>query len=149
MRRLPPLVALTLLLPLGGCGWGPFGGDPIDDYCAAVEEKAPTLTRAVEERGTEGLLASLPTLQELGDQAPEDVRDDWRVLLGALEDFRDSLEGTGIDPGEVSGELPDDLSREERTEIRDSATQLLSPEVEQATAEVEQHALDVCRTPLL
>ena len=146
MRR---LAALVLLLPLGGCGWGPFAGDPIDEYCEVVKEEAPGLTRTIDERGTEGLLASLPTLEDLGEEAPDDVSDDWRVLHGALHEFQDALEGTGIDPNEVEGELPADLSREERTTIRDAATRLLSPEVTRATAEVEQHALDVCKTPLL
>lgn len=139
----------ALLLPLAGCGWGPFAGDPIEDYCAAVEEEAPGLTRTVDERGTEGLLASLPTLEDLGEQAPDDISDDWRVLLGALREFRDALEGTDLDPNEVSGTLPEGLSEEERSEITAAATRLLSPGVTRATAEVEQHALDVCHTPLL
>lgn len=146
MRR---LAALALLLPLAGCGWGPFGGDPIEDYCAAVEEEAPGLTRAVGERGTEGLLDSLPTLEELGAQAPDDVRDDWPVLLGALREFHDALEGTGVEPNEVEGTLPQDLPEEDRAAIKDAATRLLSPAVARATTEVEQHALDVCHTPLL
>lgn len=146
MRR---LAALVLLLPLGGCGGGPFGGDPIEDYCSSVEEEAPGLTRAVDERGTEGLLDSLPALEELGEEAPDDVSDDWRVLLDALQEFRGALEGTDVDPNEVEGTLPKDLPEEDRAAIQDAATRLLSPEVARATAEVEQHALDVCHTPLL
>lgn len=147
MRR---LAVVALLLPLGGCGWGPFAGDPIEDYCATVEEEAPGLTRAVDEHGAQGLLDSLPTLEELGEEAPDDVRDDWQVLLGALREFRDALEGTGLDANDVEGGgLPEDLSDEDRTAVTDAATRLLSPQVERATAEVEQHALDVCHTPLL
>lgn len=132
------LLAVALLA--GGCSED-------EDYCDQVRAEAPGLQRSVAE-GTSGLLAVLPTLEDLAQDAPDDIAADWDVLLGALRELRGVLEETGVEPDQVDGELPADLTAEERDTVEVAAAQLLSPRVRAAADRVEQQALDVCQTPL-
>lgn len=146
-RRLAGLVAAGVLSSgLTACE-APWA-DPLEAYCDKVDEAAPTLTQVVDERGIEGLLDEIDTLWDLADEAPDDIREDWKVLLGALEEFEDALDDAGIDPAQVT-ELPKDLPAADRAAIEKAATRMLSTEVSTATGRVEQHALDVCHRPLI
>lgn len=143
MRALAALALAAALL--AGCGQD----DPQAGYCEVVEEEAPQLTRAVDERGTAGFLESIPALERLAEAAPDDVRPHWDTFLGAVEDLRAALDDAGVDPADVDGKLPAGLPADQRRAIRDAATMLQSPEVRSAAQHVEQHAKDVCHMPLL
>lgn len=140
MTRLLALV-LPLALLAGGCAED-------EDYCDRVKDEAPGLQRTVDANGTSGLLETLPTLERLAEDAPDDIADEWEVFLGALHELRDVLDDTGVDPEQVEGELPAGLTKEERERVEVAAAQLLSPRVVSAADAVEQQALDVCGTPL-
>lgn len=132
-------VGLVVAIVLTGCG------EDEPDYCAQVEAESHGLTRTVDEGGPAGLLAALPTLQDLADAAPDDVRRDWALFVGALEGLRDALDEAGLDPAEVD----DPAKVKDHQGVVDAASRLESAEVANAAQRVEQHALDVCHTPLL
>lgn len=139
--------ALLLALVVTGCDKSE--DDLRADYCAEVEAEADEITRAVDEKGAAAFVAVLPTFEDLADKAPGDVRDEWQVFLNALRGLRDVLDATGVEPEEVNGKLPDDLPAEDRRRIRGAASVLAGEDVRLATQAIEQHALDVCHTPLL
>jgi hypothetical protein len=143
------LVAPVLLLALVATGCDQSEDDARADYCDQVEADADTITRAVDEKGSAAFVELLPTLEGLAEKAPGDVRDEWQVFLNALRGLRDALEDTGVRPEEVTGELPEDLSAADRRRIEGAASVLAGDDVRLATKNVEQHALDVCHTPLL
>lgn len=119
-------------------------------YCEQVEEVGPELTRISDEGGAAGFLSALPLLEDLAAEAPGDLRDEWKTFLDALRGLRDALDETGVDPEQVTDEgLPDDLSRDDRRRIRAQASVLASEETVAAVQGIEQHALDICKTPLL
>jgi len=144
-----PIVASVVLLTLVVTGCETSEDDARADYCAQVKADADGITRAVAEKGSAAFVDVLPTLEGLADEAPSDVRDEWQVFLNALRGLRDALEATGVKPEEVTGKLPADLPAADRRRIKGAASVLAGDDVRLATKSVEQHALDVCHTPLL
>ena len=143
------LATLALALGLLATACQESDDDRRAAYCDLVEEKADELTRTVDEGGAGAFVELLPTLEELGDAAPIDLKDEWREFLDPLRALRDVLEETGVEPDEVDGELPEELTREERLRVRNTAALLATPEVFGAVQGIEQHALDVCHTSIL
>lgn len=142
------LVAVGMLLLPTACSES--DAERRADYCEAVEEVGPQLTRISDEGGPAAFLEALPVLEDLAAESPDDLRDEWKTFLDALRGLRDAVEETGLDPADVTGGgLPDDLSREDRRRLRAQASVLARPEVESATRGIEQHALDTCQIPLL
>lgn len=142
--RLPAaLVALPLLLAPAACG------TPQERYCGVLEDSQDDLADAAEADGQAGLILALPTLQELADAAPRDVADAWDVVVVRVEDLAAALEEAGVDPASYSAEdPPEDLAEEDRAAIEAAGAQLVARPVLEAVGVVEQHALDVCGTPL-
>jgi hypothetical protein len=137
--------ALVAGLLLTGC----TAEDPVEKYCDRVEAESATLTRTVDEGGRAGLLRALPTLEGLAEDAPKDVTRSWRVLLDAVRGLRDALDDAGLEPDQVDGDLPPELPADQRRAIEDAAIVMASPDTLDAADEVDQHARDVCHTPLL
>jgi hypothetical protein len=150
--RRPARSAAGLLLLgvalVSGCG-EPSPEERREEYCEQVAEDSERLTRISDEGGAGAFLTALPTLEELAAKAPDDLRDEWSLLIDALRGLRDALEDTGVEPAQVDGKLPADLPAAERRRIRAAASVLADPDVVTATQGIEQHALDICRTPLL
>ncbi|RYP86069.1 hypothetical protein EKO23_10640 [Nocardioides guangzhouensis] len=152
-RRTPAVVAAALaasfLLSATGCEES--ADDRRAGYCDAVKQQSEHVRKTVDEGGAGAFLDVLPTLQDLADQAPSDLKDEWRTLINALDGLRDALDDTGLEPGDLQegGGLPAGLSAEDRRTVRGAASVLASPEVVAATQGIEQQALDVCKQPLL
>ena len=102
-----------------------------EQWCGHVTEAAPTLGKAVDEGGAKkGLLTALPVLQELADEAPDDVRGEWTTLVDAVEDLEKAVDS------------------DDEKATRQAALRLASPDVQDAADTVEQEARDVCHTGL-
>lgn len=144
-----PLLATALLLALVVTGCDKSEDDLRADYCTQVRADADQITRAVDEKGGAAFVVVLPTFEDLADKAPGDVRDEWQVFLNALRGLRDALDAAGVEPDEVLGKLPAELPAEDRRRIKGAASVLAGQDVRLATQAIEQHALDVCHTPLL
>ncbi|HSX67799.1 hypothetical protein [Nocardioides sp.] len=102
-----------------------------DQWCGHVEEAAPKIGKALDEGGSEnGLLDALPVLHDLADEAPDDVRGEWRTLVRAIQDLDEAVEA------------------EDEKATQQAALKLASPDVQDAAHAVDQEARDVCHTPL-
>jgi hypothetical protein len=143
------LLAVSLLISVVVTGCGESKDDVRASYCDQVKADADTITRAVDEKGAGAFVAVLPTLEGLAAKAPGDVRDEWQVLVNALRGMRDALKETGLRPEQVNGKLPAGLPATDRRRIELAASVLAGQDVKVATQDIEQHALDVCHTPLL
>jgi hypothetical protein len=147
-RLLAPLLAGALLAGATACS--ETADDRREAYCAQVKKDSTTLSKGVAEGGPGAFLDVLPTLQGLAKKAPSDLKDEWQTLLNALTGLRDALDATGLEPSDIQdGSLPKDLSRADRKRVRDAASVLTTPEVVAATQGIEQHALDICKQPLI
>ena len=136
------LVLLATLLT--GCS-----GDPYEDYCEVVADNQEELTVILDEGGPDVLLKALPIFRELQDAAPDDIRDDWKIVVSGLTALEAALDDAGVDPATYDREdPPEGLSDEEKDRIDAAAEELRTPDSEAAFAAVEQQARDVCKTPL-
>jgi hypothetical protein len=147
MRRSWQAVAVALVLVAGAAV--ACSDDPYADYCDVVSENQDELTRILGEGGPDVLLRALPIFRELQEAAPSDIRDDWRIVVSGLDALESALDDAGVDPATYDREKPPEgVSQEERARIDAAAQQLTTDESVDAFAAVEQHARDVCKTPL-
>lgn len=131
-----------MLLAQAGCG------DPTKDYCGALEADQQQLADMIGSDSPPALLGNLP-LRDLGDKAPEDLRDEWRAFTGALEALDSSLDDAGIKPSDFQdGKPPVGLSEADQKSIADAAGQPGSDEVVTAVGGIEQQGRDACKVNL-
>jgi len=146
--RLPVLLTavapLVLCIAVAGCS-----SDPTGDYCDAVEEHQAMLTDVAASDDTGALFDALDTYDELRAKAPRDIADDWASVIEPLRELQDALDHAGVDPSTYSAEeAPADLTQGDRDAIEAAARKVGSERAVTAMGAVEQHALDVCGTPL-
>lgn len=142
------VLLLLVAVLLTACG-EPTEDERREEYCAQVEQDSEDLTRVVDEGGAGAFIEALPTLEDLAEKAPGDIQDEWSLLIDALHGLRDALEETGVEPEQIDGKLPADLPAADRRRISAAASVLADPTVVQASQGIEQHALDICKTPIL
>jgi hypothetical protein len=141
---LPAVAPLVLCVALAGCT-----SDPTGDYCDAVEEHQATLTDVAASDDTGALFDALDTYDELRAKAPRDIADDWASVIEPLRELEDALDHAGVDPSTYTAEEPPaSVSQEDRDAIEAAARKAGSERTVTAMGAVEQHALDVCGTPL-
>jgi hypothetical protein len=137
-------VALLAALALGGCS-----DDPQADYCDAVRDHQEELTEIAADSDAGAIFDALDAYDDLAEEAPRDIADDWQSVIGPLRDLQQALEDSGVDPSTYSAEKPPaGLDDAARLDIEAAARKVGSEQTVTAMAAVEQHALDVCGTPL-
>ena len=145
MRLRANRLALLLVASLAtGCS-----GDPQADYCDTVEDHQVELTDIAASEDAGALFDALPVYDDLADEAPEDIADDWAAVIEPLRALEKTLSEAGVDPSSYAAdEPPADLDDADREDIEAAARGVGSEATVTAMAAVEQHALDVCGTPL-
>ncbi|PKH41456.1 hypothetical protein SAMN05192575_11233 [Nocardioides alpinus] len=141
-----PLVVVPLLVCLlaSGCS-----DDPQADYCDKVEEHQAALSDIAASEDAGALFGALDTYDDLREAAPRDIADDWAAVVDPLRELEDVLTEHGVDPSTYAADDPPaDLDDGARAEIEAAARTVGSEQTVTAMAAVEQHALDVCGTPL-
>ncbi|WP_137295059.1 hypothetical protein [Nocardioides dongxiaopingii] len=147
-RRAWALVLLPGLLgALTACGEDP---DAFEGYCDVVVEEQAELGRVLAaDDGAAGLLPGLPIFERLEEAAPDDVADDWSVVVQRLSSLADALEAAGVDPATYDPvDPPDDVTPEELEAIESGAGSVRSEALREAVQNVEQQSRDVCKTEL-
>jgi hypothetical protein len=143
-----PAVALALavtlvLLPLtAGCSHRA-------GYCDTVRDHQSDLGSIARAGDRTGLISALPIFEDLQDAAPDDVGDDWQLLVTRIRALDTALEDADVDPATYDPKQPPaGLSPDERGEIRQAAAELAASDTQEALARLQQEVLDVCHTPL-
>ncbi len=135
---------LALLLGLSGCG-----GNSIEDYCAELSANRTALADMIDSESPAALLDNLPLLRDLAEQSPEDLADEWRVFVGALDDLDNALDDAGVRAEDVGdGTFPADVDAAERERIVAAANEIRGDDVVAAAAGIEQQGRDVCKVNL-
>jgi hypothetical protein len=150
-----PRRVVTLLVPvllaagLTGCSHG------TTSYCATLaadQKRLTSLSRQSAQPGQAGSRALRGTVRVLGglrDKAPDDIADDWRTVVDALQGLVDAVAATGAAPGDFAGgRRPRGVTEGQYQSVVQAATELQSTRVQQAGKSIEQHALDVCKVDL-
>jgi hypothetical protein len=124
-------------------------GDEKDGYCDAVAEHQERLSEIVGSGEPDAMLQALDIFQDLADQAPADISDEWQQVVGSVEALEESLDDAGVDGATYDrDDPPSDLKAEQKKAIDDAAARVGGAETLQAIEDLDQQARDVCHTPL-
>jgi hypothetical protein len=135
-------ISVVLLPWVAACGHG-------QSYCDAVHDHQSELGAIVGSGDRTALLQALPILSDLRDKAPDDVAEDWDLVVTRVRDLDSALMTADVDPTTYDPEhAPADLSDDDRAAIRRAAAQLAASDTQGALAQVQQEVLDVCHTSL-
>jgi hypothetical protein len=142
MRRAAAALVL-LALVTAGCA------DQKEKYCDAVKDHQQELGDVLGDGSPDALLKALPIFRGLEDKAPEDLRDEWKTVIDAVEGLQQALEDAGVDAATYDRDHPPEgVSQADRDAIDEAARQLTSEATVTAFSGVDQQAKDVCGTPL-
>lgn len=137
---------LLVLATLPGCA------SDQEQYCDALREQKTTLTGLADRANnpdTDIFAESLAVFQDLKDEAPDDVADEWDTLIFAWQDLEAAFDRAGTTPAEYDpAKPPAGVSDAEAKALEDAAAELRSPRVVDAGDGIEQHASDVCKVDL-
>lgn len=141
IRAAAALLTATLLMT--GCA------DQKEKYCDTVKDHQQELGEILGAGSPDALLKALPIFRDLADEAPEDLRDEWKTVIDAVAGLQEALEDAGVDPATYDRDHPPEgLSQADQEAIDAAARQLASDETVTALSGVDQQAKDVCGTPL-
>ncbi|MDZ5622179.1 hypothetical protein [Nocardioides bizhenqiangii] len=152
----PALAACAAVALLAVAGCGSDEDDPyaiperFEAYCEEVEARQVEISEALASGGqASGLIQALPSFEALAEQAPDDIADEWEVVIERIGDLVDALDAAGVDPDSYDRrDPPAGLDAEEKATIDAAATALVSATTARAMSGVQQHARDVCKTAL-
>lgn len=139
--------ALSMSFLVGGCGGG------TDAYCEDLRSAEEQFTAFDE--GTpdaEQFEDAISTFRSLGEEAPDEVGEEWEVFLGAFDDLETALEDAGIEFGDLAaiqgGELPEGVDPQALQDLGAEIESLGGDEIEQASDAIEEHASSECDVDL-
>jgi len=147
--------AVVALVGVAGCD-SSDDDDPyaiperFQDYCEEVEARQVQISDALASGGqASGLIQALPSFEALAAKSPDDISDDWEIVVERIHDLVDALEAAGVDPDTYDRRHPPPgLDADEKAAIDAAATALVSVTTGRAMSSVQQQARDVCKTPL-
>lgn len=152
VRGLVAAAAAVGVIGLAACGdETPYEvPDRFEAYCEAVEEQQIPISDALADGGeATGLIRALPSFEALAAEAPDDIADEWEVVIDRINDLVDALDAAGVDPESYDRRHPPaGLEKGDKQAIDAAASALVSPTTAGAMAGVQQHARDVCKTQL-
>lgn len=143
------LVVLAAVVVAGVLVVRRLATSPQERYCATVVAQRAELSDRLSAGTPDVLITALPVFEDLQDDAPSDITDEWRQVVDAIRGLRDALDATGVDPATYDRtDPPDGVGTAETQRIDDAAGVLGSQETSAALADLDQQARDLCRTPL-
>lgn len=150
MRQVRPrsaVAALLVAVVLTGCSQ-----DPDEAYCEILREERKVLNELAanaQEPGTDTVTPTLDSLRRLREEAPEELGDEYSTVVYAVEGLVDAVDEAGIEMAEYDRkETLRELDPVVARRLRQTASALRMPRVTEATAGIEDHALQVCDVDL-
>ena len=144
MRRIAAAaLALALTATLAGCG------NSEEKYCDALRKDRVQIDEMTNDTSSDALLDGLPLFQDLADQAPDDLTDEWQTFVNALEGLKDALDAADVKGSDFrDGKIPASVTGEKRQSIVAAADNLASSDVVSAVNGIETQGRDVCKVNL-
>ena len=152
LRSLALAAAAVLLGVLAGCGGGDSAteANSTQDYCEGLRN-AKKEFRALEggDPSKVNLDDAFSRLQDLADQAPPAVADEWAALDGSISGMEKALEDAGLgfddltDPKSLR-----DLDPQKMKELGRKAQQFGGRQFEKASQAIAEHARTECNINL-
>lgn len=152
VRSLALTAAAVLLGLLAGCGGGDSAteANSTQDYCEGLRN-AQKEFRALEsgDPSKVNLNDAFGRLQDLADQAPPAVADEWAALDNAISGMDKALEDAGLGFNDLTNpESLQELDPQKAQELARKAQQLGGQQFEKASRAIEKHARTECNIKL-
>ena len=143
------VLGLSLLTACGDDGGGSAGGG--GDYCESLKSAKKQIDGAGS-GDLGGLEDAAETIEDLKDEAPDEIKDDWEVLYEGFKSILDAFEEAGIDAEDLEamqkGEMPEGVDLETLQAAMSKVQSLDSPEFQEASDAIAKHAKDECGVDL-
>ena len=153
MKRILSAVAaaalgLGLLTACGGDnGSGSAGGDYCDDLKAAKKN-----IDSIQGGDLASFDKTVDEIHKLRDEAPKDIKDDWKILSDAFDKIVEAFDKAGLTEEDIaglqSGQIPDGVDMAALQQAMTEIQGLDSDELTKATEAISKHAKDECGVDL-
>jgi len=151
VRSLALTGAAVLLGVLAGCGGGDSAteANSTKDYCEGLRNVQKEF-RALEsgDPSKVNLDDAFGRLQDLADQAPPAVADEWAALDNAISGMDRALEDAGLGFNDLNRESLQNLDPQKARELGRKAQQFGGQQLEKASRAIEKHARTECNIKL-
>ena len=135
------LVAVTL----AGCGGSDDGPD--SEYCKDLKAARAQIKPVGSD--TVNLDKAIKDFHTLAGEAPEAVKDDWKVLDDGMKTVERALADAGMKPSDFAklqeGKMPEGVDVSKLQDVATEFQKLSTAEFEKANDAVDKHAKDVCK----
>jgi len=144
--------ALGLCL-LSACGDDDGGkaGDSSGDYCSDLKA-AKKEVDALKDGDFSDLQKTTDAMHKLADEAPDEIKDDWKTLVDGVDKLVDALKDAGLDDDDMatlqSGQIPDGVDMAALNGLMEEIKDLSTQEFEDAGEAINKHAKDECNVDL-
>ncbi len=139
------LLAAALLTACSSDGGdGGSGGD----YCDELKSAQSQFSALEGGGGAEDLSKAFDTFRDLEKSAPDEVQDDWKTLVGAVDTIEKAYEDAGIDVDDASSIDPTKLDQAQIEKLTSAMSSLSGEEYTQAGDAISKHAKSECDVDL-
>ena len=91
-------------------------------------------------------------MHKLADEAPDEIKDDWEILVNGVDKLVAALKKAGLDDDDMatlqSGEIPDGVDMTALQSLMDELQSLDTEEFQAAGDNINKHAKDECGVDL-
>ncbi len=144
-------LASVLLLgtSLAACGGGDdeAGGD----YCTDIKAAKPVF-ESLSNGDLAQLEAGFNTFHDLADEAPGDLKDEWKTLDNAATEIEKSLAGAGVKMSDLagiqSGKIPAGVDMAKLSSLAGELQKLNNADFAKARTTIADQAKDTCKVDL-
>ena len=134
---------LTASLALTGCS----GGGDTEAYCDTLSTAKEDID-ALEAGDPGAFSTAFEAFDALADEAPEEVADDWATMNEGVEQIEAAFADAGLELDELgdvmSGEIPEGVDMEKLENLGTTLEELDSPEFNEASDAISEHAEQEC-----
>jgi hypothetical protein len=137
---------------LTACGDDDGGGSAgSGDYCADLKA-AKKEVDALKGGDFSSLEKTTDKMHQLADEAPEEIEDDWEILVAGVDKVVDLLKKAGLTDEDManlqSGQIPDGVDMTALQELMTELNKLDTDEFQAASDHINKHAKDECGVDL-
>jgi hypothetical protein len=143
-------LGLSLLTACGDDG-GDEAGDSSGDYCNDLKD-AKKEVDALKDGDFSDLQKTTDAMNKLADEAPDEIKDDWEILVDGVQKLIDALKKAGLDDDDMatlqSGQIPDGVDMAALQSLMTEIEALDTEEFQTAGDNINKHAKDECGVDL-
>jgi hypothetical protein len=145
------LLGTTLAACGGGDGSDGGSGGGSGDYCKDLKTAKTTFAK-VSGSDFGALDDAISTFHKLADEAPSDVKSEWKILDGTFVKIEKAFDDAGIkleDLGRIqSGDIPEGVDTTKLASLGSTLSEITGDKVTKAQATIQEHAKKSCDVDL-